>query len=1056
VSSNEVYEFSATPTQQSLWFIHSMDPASTAYHIPLAFRVRGALDAAALERAFAALVARHEILRTVFADRAGVPVQRVHAEGRLDWRSEALAQALSEDELRARAEDHVRTPFNLTEGPLMRVRLDRMGPESALLVLVFHHIVIDHLSLAQLADELEQLYREGVDSLPEQELQFADYTVWLEETLALPGQQQKVAAWQRRLSGFSGVLDLPTDYPRPASQTANGAEFRFALSADESGAVREFARTAGASLYVVMLSAFKLLLARYSGQSEVIVGTPFANRGDQAELERVVGCFINTLPLATALDGLDDFPALLARVKATVLEAFEGQDVPLEAIVEALKPRRDPSYNPLFQVGFVLQEPPVQLRLAGLALEDLQVHSGGAMYDLHLWLWERDGVLEGLIWFNTDLFARDSVARLSGHYRQMLRQLVAAPKVALDTVSLPTPAELDQFAAWNAVSTRAWPAAASVLELIEAQAARTPDAPAVQGASQRYTYTELLARVQQLACYLLARGAEPGALIGVAMDRDADLLVAVLGILKTGAAYVPLDPDYPPERVRYMLEQADVRLLVTQAALLDALPDYPCERVLLDRDRALIAAAPPLPAPALDAALRMYVIFTSGSTGLPKGVQVSHGNVLNFLRSMAETPGFSAAERLLAVTTLSFDIAVLELYLPLVTGGTVVLAARDQVSDGAALKVLLEQERVAVMQATPSTWRLLLGAGWRAGASFRGLCGGEALPRDLADQLVEAGVELWNLYGPTETTVWSTAYQVKALGAPLLIGRPIANTECYVVDPTGQRLPVGIPGELLIGGAGVTPGYLGRADLTAQSFKPNPWGTGRVYRTGDQVRYRPDGQLEYLNRIDNQVKVRGFRIELGEIETVLARHPAVAQVAVTAAEYSPVDKRLVAYVRFAPAAHLTSTQLRAYLRDHLPDYMIPQLLVEVDAMPLTPNGKIDRKALPDPLQGVQRQQQIIAPRTGPERKLAGLWADVLGTGELSVDNNFFEVGGHSLLAMQLVHRIESEFGQRLHIRDLILNTLEQLAAALDCEPPAEPQAPASRGVLGRLKKKLRL
>ncbi len=1065
--SSEIYEFPTTPTQQALWFIHRMEPNGSAYNIPLAFRLRGTLDEAALQRAFETLIARHEILRTLFVEREGVPLQRVLPCAALDCRVERLPATEVATLGRERATRFVAEPFDLERGPLLRVQLDRYGDDDAVLAIALHHIIIDHLSLGQLMRELEQLYRDGADALPEQPLQFADYTVWLQEHMAQPAMQQKLELWQRRLQGFTGVLDLPTDRPRPAVQSGVGAEWRFELPVALADQVRQYARGAGVSLFIVMLSALKVLLQRYSGQNDIIVGTPFANRGDQEELEQVVGCFINTLPIATDFEGIGDFRQLLDAVKAAMLDVFSAQDVSLEAIVDAVRPRRDPSYTPLFQVGFVLQEPPVSLRLSGIDVEELPVHSGGAMYDLHFWAWEQNGTLAGLVWYNSDLFQPETIGRLLGHYQSALAALTSQPALPLSAVNLLTEAERAQLAAWNDTA-RQWPPAGSVVELVRAQAQRIPDRLAVIGATQRYTFAELEQRSDQLACHLLAHGAGPGRLVGIALDRDADLLVGVLGILKCGAAYVPLDPDYPNERLKYMLEQADVRLLVSQQALQAELPEHDCERVLLDRDWPAIAAAGAQPLPAPDPAARMYVIFTSGSTGKPKGVQVPHGCVINFLNTMAERPGFAAGQRLLAVTTLSFDIAVLELYLPLATGGTVVLAGREQVGDGAQLRVLLERESVDVMQATPSTWRLLLGAGWQPQRPFKALLGGEALPGDLVQQLCALGVEAWNMYGPTETTVWSTCHPLVA-DAPIHIGRPIANTTCHVLDPWQQPLPVGVPGELYIGGDGVTLGYLGLDDLTAERFIANPFGPGRLYRTGDQVRFKPDGNLEYLNRIDNQVKVRGFRIELGEIEAVLARHPAVAEVAVLAREYSALDKRLVAYVRYVPGGHLTSTELRRYLREFLPDYMIPQLLVEVDTMPLTPNGKIDRKALPDPLRSESRQQEVIEPRSDAERQLAAIWRQVLGVERIGVDNNFFEIGGHSLLAMQVIYQVEQVFGMRLHVRDLILNSLEQLAATLpqraesDLEVKApteggqEPAGEMSRpGVLGRLKRKLGL
>lgn len=1047
VATGPAAECRATATQRALWFLHRLDPASPAYNIPMAFRLRGAIDATALHAALRALVARHGILRTVFAERGGALVQVIGDGDAVDW-MHTIAEAAADVGAACRdvAARVAGEPFDLERGPLLRARLVRFAPDDHLLVLSVHHIVADQLGVAQCCRELELLYgdlRAGREpTLDPPALQFADYARWVEERRRDPADAGRVARWADRLRGFSGVLDLPLDAPRPAVQATGGAEHRFTLGPALGPSARAFARREGVSLFVVLLGALQVLLREYCGQDEVIVGTPFANRHEAEALEQVVGCFINTLPIAARPAAADSFRTFVHAVRAIVREALELQAVPLESIVAAAAPRRDPSLNPLFQVGFVLQDPPCTLALAGLASEVLPVHNGGAMYDLHFCLWEAGEAIEGAVWYATSLFQPATIERMVGHYATLLEAFLAAPDTPIGAARLCSPEELRQLDAWNATA-RTWPEAASVMDLVSAQARATPGAIAVAGGERRLTYEELLARSGRLAAHLQSLGAAPGMRVGVAVGRDADLPVALLGILRTGAAYVPVDPGYPAERVRFMLDAGGIGLLLTQRDALARLPAFDGQVVCLD-DWEAIARAPEVPAPVTHGpAGLMYVIFTSGSTGVPKGVQVTHANVINMLRGMAERPGLAPGEALLAVTTLSFDIAVLELFLPLVVGGTVVVAPAEAVGDGQRLRELIEAHDVTTMQATPATWRLLLAAGWTGGPRFRALVGGEALPADLAPALARTVGQAWNMYGPTETTVWSTCAAVTADG-PIRIGSPIANTTCHVCNAAGTPLPVGVPGELLIGGDGVTPGYLGRDDLTAERYVEGPAASGRCYRTGDRVRRHPDGALEYLSRLDGQVKVRGFRIEVGEVEAVLARHAAVAEAAVLARAFGPADVRLVAYVRRAPQASLSATELRQHARRWLPDYMVPSVITEVDALPRTPNGKLDRRALPDPLGAAERHGTVVAPRTERERLLAGICARALGTPAVSMTANFFDAGGHSLLAVQVLAELEAATGVRLHPRDLILLTLEQVAARLP-EPAAAGTSPAAPG-----------
>ncbi|HEY9067844.1 MAG TPA: amino acid adenylation domain-containing protein, partial [Burkholderiaceae bacterium] len=831
----ETFEFPATPTQRALWFVHRIQPENPAYNIPVAFRLRGALDEAALRDAFQALVQRHEILRTTFVERDGELFQRVGARAAVDWRSGAAGHVdpgngtpadSSAAPHKTQAEHWVAELFDLENGPPVRARLERYAADDALLVIVFHHIVIDHLSLGQCMQELGALYdnavRADTSPLPAPELQFADYSVWLHQSTDMADRARKLERWQRRLAGFSGLLDLPTDFARSPTSGHAGAEWRYSLDAGVAERAKLFARQERVSLYSVLLGALKVLLHRCSGQADIIVGTPFANRSNQEALERVVGCFINTLPIATRFDGGDrgisTFRELLPSVKETMLEAVELQDVPLDAIVDAVKPKRDTGRNPMFQVGFVLQEPPVALHLEGLATEDLFVHSGGAMYDLHFWMWETAAGIAGVVWYDTSLYGADSVRRLVETYEHLLAQLIARPDAKFDELSLLPAAHAQQLARWNDTA-RDWPADTSVLSLFRAQAERTPQHTAIRTPTGTCTYAELAARANQLARHLAARGIGRGALVGLCVERAIDMLVAQLAILEAGAAYVPLDPAYPAERLRYMAEDAKLALLVSHSDLAAALARPREHTLYLDRDAALIAASDGPAAPAtISADDPAYVIYTSGSTGRPKGVVVPHGALANFLLGMAQSPGLSASDRLVAVTTLSFDIAVLELLLPLTVGAEIVLAGRDVAVDGHALRALLEHSAATVMQATPSTWRMLLDAGWRGTPQFKALVGGEGLPPDLAHQLLTRCAQLWNMYGPTETTVWSTCWNVDPAQRAITIGRPIANTQVHVLDERLQPRPIGVPGEIYIGGDGVTLGYLHRAELTAERF----------------------------------------------------------------------------------------------------------------------------------------------------------------------------------------------------------------------------------------------
>lgn len=1070
VTRGTARESPATPTQSALWFIHQMDPAGSAYNIPLAFDLAGPLDVAALRAALETLVARHEILRTVYAERGDDLVLRTF---------DALAQdaffeqhtwpggnGTGEDErsaMRALAAEEAARPFLLGRDAPLRARLWSFERDRHLLTLVFHHIAVDQPAVGAFVDQLAALYdAHRVGRAPDDPGAAAPrFTDFARERADRAHTRREhddgLSSWIARLEGFSGVLNLPTVQDGAGARAAAGAPgdvHRFAIPHEVVDAVRTFAEARSVPAHAVYLAAFHALLHQHAGQEDIIVGMPLSDRGDDERLRDVVGCFINTLPIAVRVDGALGFTALAASVHEALRHADAHRDVPFEAIVEAVRPRREPGLNPIYQVGFAFEEALRTPGFDGIHCEDIEVHSGGAMYDLHLCLADAPtssgrGRMHGVLWYDTGRFDADFARRLMDRYAHLLPVLLARPDAPLDQFPIATPQELAELATWHGVE-RNWPSTATTLAMFAEQARGHPHDIAVIAHSGGMTYAELLMRARQLSAMLTARGVNRGDLVGVCMTRDLGMIIAVLGVMGAGAAYVPLDPEYPADRLAYIAREARLRVLVAEPQLAAFEPPDGCESILLEPDG---GGVPDVHA-ARDGSRRtdrgsvdcepgpddiMYVIFTSGSTGRPKGVSVPHACVSNFLHAVAEAPGFRSTDRLLAVTTLSFDIAVLELFLPLTTGGTVVLADSEQTHDGDALVELLAEHDVNVMQATPSTWRMLIEAGWEgvgsgaggnAGRNFRALCGGEALPSSLASAISARVTELWNLYGPTETTVWSMRERVRP-GSPISIGRPLENTTCHVLSPSRQLLPVGIPGELYIGGAGVTAGYLHRPDLTIDRFIANPFGhkAGRLYRTGDKVVRMSDGRLLYLGRLDNQVKVNGHRVELGEIESVLEELPQVRQAAAMVSAGDDGDARLVAYVVAADGGSIFGSEIRRALRERLPDYMVPSIVLPLDAMPLTPNGKVDRKALPDPLAG-RREVEFVGPRTEAERAVAGVWRELLGVERVGVLDNFFEIGGHSLLAIRATARLGDRVGVRPDPRAMFFQTLEQVAASL--------------------------
>jgi amino acid adenylation domain-containing protein len=914
-----------------------------------------------------------------------------------------------------------------------------------------HHAVSDGWSLGVLFREMSALYaayREGRESpLPELAVQYADYAVWQREQLAGEALDRHLSYWREQLAGAPELLELPTDHPRPPVQTYRGASVPVELSPELLERLRALGRSEGATLYMTLLGAFQVLLGKYAGGEDVVVGSPIAGR-TRGEVEPLIGFFINTLVLRTDLSGDPSFRATLRRVREATLGAYAHQEVPFEKLVAELQPERSLSHSPFFQVMFTLQD----AGGGGGALPGLKVGGAGAAmevakFDLSLDLAATPQGLRGGLNYNTGLFERGTAERMIGHLERVLEQAAADADVRLSRLELLGEAEralvLEE---WNRTDAEV-PADRCIHELFEAQAERTPGAVAVVFEDLSLTYAELNARANRLAHHLVGLGAGPEARVGICVDRSVEMVVAMLAVLKSGAAYLPLDPSYPADRLSYMLKDSGAPLLVTQDSLRGLLPADGVRIVSVNGDAAAIASdSADAPRTAVGAANAAYVIYTSGSTGRPKGVQVTHGNVVSFFAGMNERVGGSAAGTWLAVTRISFDIHVLELLWTLARGFRVVVQPEpDRARDGESIAEQIRRHAVTHLQCTPSLAAMIIaesGIGALSGLE-RILLGGEALPSDLAAQITAVLPNgLVNMYGPTETTVWSATHAVEAAEGPIPIGRPIANTRVYVLDAALRPQPAGVPGELFIGGHGVTRGYLGRPDLTAERFVPDAFSAqpgARLYRTGDRARWTAEGVVGYLGRLDAQVKVRGVRIEPGEIEAVLRRHPAVVECAVAARTAGAGDTRLVAYVVGAAEADA----LRAHLGRSLPEYMVPSAFVPLDALPLTPNGKLDRKALPAPEGSSYATRVYEAPRTEAERKVASVWAEMLGVENVGAHDRFFDLGGHSLLLVRVQARLREAFGQPVPITHLFRYlTVSALAAALEAPAPEPAAAPA--------------
>jgi amino acid adenylation domain-containing protein len=1050
-TASEIFAFPVSCAQQRFWFLDQFQPASPLCHLAIAIRAQGPLEPLVLEQAVNQIVRRHEILRTSFHLQKGQLLQLVASSlvlrlSNVDLIS--LSPANREAEARRLAAEEARRPFDLKRLPLFRIKLLRLSATEHILVLTAHHIIFDAWSVAVFFRELAALYRclqaGKPPDLPEPPVQYADFTVWKQERLQ--SLDKELAWWKKRLRGNPPPLELPADRPRPALRSYRGAVESLAVNAALREPLQELSRRENATPFMTLLAAFQILLFRYSGQEDILVGAPVAGR-NWTETEQLIGLFSNTLVMRGDLSGNPTFRDFLGRVREMAVDAYVNQDVPFERLVEELRLAQSLSRSPLFQVMFAFERAPLEsVDWPELTISQLPLDCGTAKCDLMLDLVEGSSDLTARIEYSTDLFDSSTIRRMLAHFHALLEGITADPDRRLSDLPLLTASERHQlFVEWNRTQTD-YPREKTLHELFEAQVARSPDAVAAALAGQQVTYRELDQAASQVAHHLRALGVGPDTSVGICLDRSVKMIIGLLGILKAGGAYLPLEPTYPKERLAFMLEDSRSSLVLTQRRLLDALPRRAARLVCLDSDWNSIASASPEKIPPSAGSEQLaYVIYTSGSTGRPEGVQIPHRAVVNFLYSMQREPGLSSQDALLAATTLSFDIAALELFLPLTVGARVVLATREETTDGVLLARKIASAAANVVQATPATWRMLLDSGWTGDKSLRIFCGGEPLSRELANQLLERSAELWNLYGPTETTVWSAAAKIEPGNDPIAVGRPIANTEFHILDPYLQPVPVGVPGELFIGGDGLARGYLNRPELTAEKFLPDPFRDGpnaRMYRTGDRARWLNDGRVELLGRMDHQVKILGFRIEPSEIESALLQFPRVREAVVVVNEDTSDEKRLVAFLTTYRQTTVSINGLRRFLREKLPDYMVPSTFVLLDNLPLTPNGKVDRRALRAP--GDFRPKMdtaFVPPDPGVEEKIAGIWERILAIRNPGATDNFFDLGGRSLQVLQVCKQLHDALGIDLPVIKLFqYPTIRLLAAHLAGEKKEDPFA----------------
>ena len=1046
----------ATPlsfSQQQLWLTTQLSANAPVYNECVVVHVPGPLDVFSLEQSFNEIIRRHEAWRTCFPLLDGQPVQHIQSELTfslpvIDLRDLPVEERATEALRRAKAETLL--PFDLAHGPLLRATLMQLADEDHRLYLTLHHIIFDGVTIYQVfLPELRTLYEafaaDKPSPLPALPIQYADFAIWQRNLMQGKVLDEQLDYWQKQLANAPTLLALPTDHPYPPVPRYRGAVRSLALGQQLTDDLRAFCRKEGFTLYMLLHAALNTLLYRYTGQDDILVGTATSGRTSH-EVQNLMGVFINMLVMRTNLTGNPSFLELLERVREATLEAQLYKDVPFELVVKKLQPEREPGRNPFFQVMLIL-EPPVAHLPSGWTLTHMEVHTDSSKFDLSLIFEDRPEGLLGWFEYNSDLFDAATVDRMIGHWLTLLRGIIADPTRSIDELPILTDAEQHQLLIeWNNTATD-YSQAVCIHQMFDAQAERTPNAVALAFGEAQLTYHDVQQRANQLAHYLQGLGVGPEVLVGVCMQRSLDMVVALLAIFKAGGAYVPLDPAYPQERISFMLQDAQVAVLLTQQKLLENLPQQSAHVVCLDRDWKTIAhESDTNPVSSATPETLAYVIYTSGSTGRPKGVAIAHASVVTFIHwaTSVFTPADLAG--VLASTSICFDLSIFELFVPLSCGGSAII-----VENVLSLPDVPDSTPVTLVNSVPSAITELLRHSKLPASAHTINLAGEALPYSLVQQLYQQETlhRVFNLYGPSEDTTYSTYTLVERGADTPTIGRPISNTQAYILDTHLQPVPIGIIGELYLAGEGLARGYLNRPELTAERFIHNPFSLepkARMYKTGDLARYLPNGNIEFLGRSDHQVKIRGFRIEIGEIEEVLRQHSAVREAVVVVNEDIPGDKRLLAYVATHSAQANITSHLRSYLLEKLPGYMVPSAFVILDTLPRTPNGKLDRRALPAP-QRLQKDKQraeesFEAPLLTIHYQLTQIWEDLLNVQPISIKDNFFALGGHSLLAARLFNTIERIFGKKLPLSTLYSGaTIEYLAEVIMGEENVSSRTP---------------
>jgi len=1009
LENQNIYDLSFA--QSRLWFLDQYEAkSSTTYNESALFSIKGELNIQAFEQSFQEVIARQDGLRTNFVEILGEPIQMIHED--IDFTLEP--QKIDTIQMEAIIEQELQRSFDLTQDRLFNALLFQLASDDYKLFINIHHIIADGWSVAVMVSELGAIYKALVSNSPNPlkplEIQYGDFAQWQLERLNQERLDSKMEYWRNQLQGIE-TLELPTDYHRPPHQTFAGQTIAFSLDQSMKSALEAINKTYDVTMFMTLLSAFSVLLHKYSNQSDISIGSPIANRTTH-QIEPLIGMFVNTLVLRSDIDDNLSFNTLLANTKQTTLDAYEHQDVPFEKIVDALGVERDTSRSPLFQVMFILQNnDTIKLELEGLDVSFVELERGIAKFDITLSITEElSGAFSCALEYNSDLFKPSTMERMIGHFQALLSAIIANPNEKISNLNLLTSQEQEQFNRWNQTEAQ-YPKEATLHQLLEAQVAKTPNKIAVVFEDQTLSYQELNAKANQVAHYLLEQGIKADSLVAIQIERSLEMMIGLLGILKAGGAYVPIDPSYPKDRIAYMIEDSNAKVHLTKELITKALmSNYPNTNPLIAMSSHNLA----------------YVIYTSGSTGKPKGVMIEHTTLINFLDSMSQKPKLSSNDRLLALTAISFDIHTLELYLPLIKGATLIVASFEQTKDPTLLAKAIQSNQTTMIQATPATFKMLLSNNWQPTQTLKLLCGGEAIPQSLKDQLLSFdGITLWNMYGPTETTVWSTIKELK-IDEAICIGKPIHNTTLHILDENLNQVPIGVSGELHIGGAGLARGYLHREDLTLEKFINHPH-FGRVYKTGDLVKQLESGDIEYIARADDQIKLRGFRIELGEIENVLAKQKGIHEAVVLLKEANS-NKNLIAYVVPSHEA-VTLNAIKEELKKELPEFMIPSALINLKSLPLTPNGKVDKKALLKLDVTIESTKEYIAPRDEVETQLSAIFQEVLNLQEpVGIMENFFELGGHSLLATQLISKIRQSFEVDIALKMLFQEpTIEKLS-----------------------------